>query len=139
MQSILEKRLLAVLQVHPDSNSEWYNVLLGLSTHRLDVDPTTTMLFCDARYSSRACETIVTLPIPAIESCRKRISPTRQILPMQVGDFYILRPPQHIKVEFFIKNGKNLPPKLLVDIVRGLRLGFPTHYRGGRFRQKLYY
>src|SRR4051794_30398618 len=48
-QSILEKRLLAVLQVHPDSNSEWYNVLLGLSTHRLDVDPTTTMLFCDAR------------------------------------------------------------------------------------------
>ena len=41
------------------------------------------------------------------------------------------RPPQHLNPLFFVKYGQSLPPELLREVVRGLKVGFPTRYRGG--------
>src|SRR4051812_12839110 len=53
------------------------------------------------------------------------------MLPRQSCDFLETRPKQHISIPWFLKWGKHcLPPKLLLDVVTGLKLGFRTRYRG---------
>jgi len=92
----------------------------------------------DTRYTKRATN-LITVYLPQGDHKTRVFFPPRQLLPLQDSTFISARPRPHLNAQWFLKWGTDLPPKLLSDVVTGIKVGFPTQYRGGgrRLRKRL--
>ena len=84
----------------------------------------------DSRFNTRPND-LITVYLPSPSHSSRLFFPPRQILPRHDGNFIKNRPKPHLNAQWFLEWGRELPPKLLSDVVTGITTGFPTQYRGG--------
>ena len=84
----------------------------------------------DSRFNTRPND-LITVYLPSPSHSSRLFFPPRQILPRHDGNFIKNRPKPHLNAQWFLEWGRELPPKLLSEVVTGITTGFPTQYRGG--------
>ena len=120
----------------------WYTFLMEHASHRISFPVGTTIwaldggrdvsvgrhvaFIVDSRYKERA-QDIIDTPLPK----ERRERGPREVLGMQPADFLKLRPKNHWNLAWFLRWGKSCPPPLLMHVLRILKDGCETLYRGG--------
>ncbi len=137
--SIITRSSIVVLIIVPDwSNHTWHKTLMAKATHRFVLpigavtpawsDQSSTSAFIlDTRYSNRASD-LITVRVPEIDKLSLKSWPPRQRLNIFPLNLKAIK--SHLKLEWFIRWGEGLPKQMWLIVLRGIKDGVPTYYRG---------
>lgn len=130
---------IVVLIIVPDwSTHTWHKTLMTKASHRFvlpvgsvtpcwDDKSTSSAFILDTRYDSRASD-LVTLRVPELEKLSLKSWPPRQQLSTFPLNLKAIK--SHLNLEWFIKWGEGLPRRMWLNVLTGIKEGFPTFYRG---------